>query len=66
MTGSRAAAARLLAGDEGREAETADLDGGGRMQVKKLQAEKDPWGGGVLGRAAAMLRSLTERNGRGE
>ena len=44
----------------------ADLDGGGQMQVKKLQAEKDPWGGGVLERAAAMLRSLTERNKRGE
>ena len=45
-------------------------DGGsgrrGGMQVKKLQAEKDPWGGDVLGRAAAMLRSLTERNRRGE
>ena len=36
------------------------------MQVNKLQAEKDPWGGGVLGRAAAMLQSLTERNRRGE
>ena len=30
-TRSRAAAARLLAGGDGREAETADLDGGGRM-----------------------------------
>ena len=57
-------AARLLVGDDGREAETADLDGGARfgarMQVKKLQAEKVPWGGGD--RCCCLKKENTEED----
>ena len=64
-TGSRAAAALLLAGDEGREAKTTGLDGGGRMQVKELQAEKVPWGGGVLVRPCVAPARLGRSGARG-